>query len=226
MDQEHGGHYSYALRYAWLNPVYDPVVRWTCREARFKSELVEQAAISPGQLVLDLACGTGTLTILLKESCPSADVVGLDGSDEILEAARDKAAVAGVSLSFYNGLSYHMPFEDERFDRVLSSLFFHHLEREHKRGTLAEINRVLKPGGELHVADWGKPPNFLFRGAFGLVQLLDGFETTRDSVAGMLPAFIEDAGFTEVAETSRVLTPLGSVSLYRAAKPAASTGHK
>jgi len=63
MDQEHGGHYSYALRYAWLTSVYDPVVRWTCRETKFKSELVRQAGVSNGDLVLDLACGTGTLTI-------------------------------------------------------------------------------------------------------------------------------------------------------------------
>ena len=220
MDQEHGGHYSYALRYAWLTSVYDPVVSWTCRETKFKSELVRQAGVSNGDLVLDLACGTGTLTIQLKESCLQADVIGLDGSDEILETAREKAAGAGIVLSFYHALSYQMPFERARFDRVVSSLFFHHLSSEHKQQTLEEVHRVLKPGGELHVADWGKAPNAFFRAAFGVVQLLDGFETTRDSIAGRLPDYMENAGFTRVAETSRVLTPLGSVSLYRAVKPA------
>jgi ubiquinone/menaquinone biosynthesis C-methylase UbiE len=220
LDQEHGGHYGYALRYAWLTSVYDPVVRWTCRETKFKAELVRQAGLSPGDLVLDLACGTATLTILMKESCPGADIIGLDGSEQILETARKKAAGAGVELSFFQALSYEMPFEDARFDRVVSSLLFHHLNRDHKQLTLEDVYRVLKPGGELHVADWGKAPNAFFRAAFGVVQLLDGFVTTRDSIAGMLPDYMEKAGFNQVAETSRVLTPLGSVSLYKAVKPA------
>ena len=220
MDQESGGHYSHALRYAWLTSVYDPVVRWTCREARFKEELVRQAGVSPGDRVLDLGCGTATLTILVKGACPGAEVTGLDGSDQILDIARDKVGEAGAELSFVHALSYEIPFEDDSFDRVLSSFFFHHLDREDKRRTLREVCRILRPGGELHIADWGKPPNSFFRMAFGVVQLLDGFETTRDSVQGMLPDYMKDAGLADVAETGRVLTPLGSVSLYRAVKPA------
>lgn len=218
MDQESGGHYGHALHYAWLTSIYDPVVRWTCREARFKAKLVRQARVSPGDRVLDLACGTATLTILLKQSCPEADVIGLDGSDQILELAKKKVGDLGVDVSFVHALSYKIPYEDGSFDRVVSSLFFHHLDRDDKRRTLAEVRRVLKPGGELHVADWGKAPNAFFRTAFVTVQLLDGFETTRDNVHGLLPGYMEDAGLVEVVESGRVLTPLGSVSLYRASK--------
>ena len=219
MDQERGGHYSHALHYAWLTSVYDPVVRWTCREAKFKAELVRQAAASPGNRVLDLGCGTATLTILMKEAYPGALVTGLDGSEQILELARAKVEEAGVELSLVHALSYGSPFGDGHFDRVVSSFFFHHLEKEDKRRTCTEVLRVLKPGGELHVADWGKPPNAFFRAAFGVVQLLDGFDTTRDNVRGLLPDYMRDSGFEGVSETGRVLTPLGSVSLYRAAKP-------
>lgn len=219
MDQEKGGHYSHALRYAWLTSVYDPVVRWTCREARFKADLVRQAGASPGDRVLDLGCGTATLTILMKQACPGAEVTGLDGSEKILAIAREKVEEARVGLSFVHALSYETPFEDDHFDRVVSSFFFHHLDRDDKTLTLEEVYRILKPGGELHVADWGRPPNAFFRLAFGVVQLLDGFETTRDSVEGILPEYMKNAGFTEVSEAGRVLTPLGSVSLYKAAKP-------
>jgi ubiquinone/menaquinone biosynthesis C-methylase UbiE len=219
MEQGRGGHYSYALRYAWLTSVYDPVVRWACRESRFKSDLIRQARLSAGDRVLDLACGTGTLTIMLKQASPGAVVTGLDGSEAILDIAREKVAQAGVDVSFTHALSYDMPYEDSTFDLVLSSFFFHHLETLDKIRTLEEVLRVLAPGGELHIADWGKPLNPLFRVAFGVVQLLDGFKTTRDSVAGLLPEYMGEAGFEQVLETGRVLTPLGSVSLYSAVKP-------
>lgn len=219
MDQESGGHYGHALRYAWLDAVYDPVVRWTCREAKFKAELLQQVDARPGDEVLDLACGTATLTILLKRAFPEAEVTGLDGSEQILDMAREKARQEGVELSFVNALSYDLPYDSDHFDHVLSSLFFHHLDREDKARTLQEVFRVLKPAGVLHVADWGLAPNLVFRVAFGVVQLLDGFDTTRDNVEGLLPGFMSDAGLVDVQETGRVLTPLGSISLYRAAKP-------
>jgi len=218
MDQLEGGHYNYALHYAWLTAVYDPVVRFTCREKKFKTALVRQSGISPGSDVLDLACGTATLTIMLKQSCPGAHLTGVDGSDQILEMARRKLSEAGLDVPLVRAMSYEMPFEDASFDRVVSSFFFHHLDRADKRKTLLEVVRVLEPGGQLHIADWGKAPNAAFRLAFGVVQLLDGFETTADSVKGLLPDYMVDAGFRDVAETSRVLTPLGSVSLYKATK--------
>lgn len=212
--------YIPALAYRWLTPLYDPVVQWTTRERAFKAALLKQAELQPGARVLDLGCGTATLTILAKAACPDADVGGLDGDPDILERARDKARRAGVVLSFDRALSHQMPYDDNSFDVVLSSLFFHHLTRDAKRATLREARRVLKPGGKLHVADWGKAANPLMRALFVLVQLLDGFETTGDNVAGLLPAFMAEAGFTDVAETRRFATPLGTIALYAAHKPA------
>jgi ubiquinone/menaquinone biosynthesis C-methylase UbiE len=78
---------------------------------------------------------------------------------------------------------------------------------------------VLKPGGELHVADWGKARDPLMRTAFLGIQLLDGFTTTADNVHDRLPKFMREAGFAEVEETQRYATMLGTISLYRASKP-------
>jgi ubiquinone/menaquinone biosynthesis C-methylase UbiE len=216
---EQASYYGHTLHYRWLNAVYDPVTRWLCRERNFKTALVRQTGIEPGDRVLDLACGTGTLAIMLKTAFPLSDITGLDGSAEILAMAADKAAQAGVEISFVHGLSYDMPLDDETFDRVTCSFFFHHLRPDEKVTTLEEVARLLKAGGQLHVADWGAQPNPAMRSAFALVQLLDGFETTRDSVEGKLPEYMRDCGFAGVEETGHVITGLGSVSLYQATRP-------
>jgi ubiquinone/menaquinone biosynthesis C-methylase UbiE len=208
-----------ALSYEWLTPLYDPVVRLTTREKSFKSALVEQARIGEGHRVLDLACGTGTLAVLLKKHAPHSEVVGIDADPKILEIARKKAKKAGVSVNFERGMSFDLPFPDRSFDSVVSSLFFHHLTRENKLKTLREVHRVLKPGGEFHVADWGAPANFLMSFASYFIQLLDGFETTSDSFAGLLPELIARAGFEAVEETRSFDSAFGTIRLHKSRKP-------
>lgn len=210
--------YIPALKYGWLTSFYDPVVRWTTRESTFKRALLAQANVQPGEKILDLGCGTATLTIAIKVACAEADVVGLDGDSKILEIAAEKAASAGVQIALDQGYSYEMPYEDNSFDRVVSSLFFHHLTTADKRRTLAEIERVLVPGGGLYIADWGKAQNIVMRSVFFLVQFLDGFETTTDNVRGLLPELIEDAGLHDVSKTADFATPLGTISILSSNK--------
>lgn len=211
--------YIPALRFRWLTRFYDPVVQTLLREQRFKQRLVEQAGLQPGHRVLDLGCGTATLSIMLKRSCPEATVVGLDGDPEILRIAGQKVSAAGVEIELREGMAFAPPFASASFNRVVSSLVFHHLTTEDKRRTLAQVRALLRPGGELHLADWGKAQNPLMRFAFLGVQLLDGFQTTTDNVRGLLIPFMQEASFSSVAETGRVPTLLGTLSLYRAVVP-------
>lgn len=208
--------YVRALRFRSLTRFYDRVLGATMKEEKFKRLLVEQARILPGQRVLDLGCGTGTLTILMKQAVPEAMAVGLDGDPEALAIAREKVERAGA-IELEHTLAWEAPFEAASFDRVLSSLVFHHLTTENKRQTLGKIREWLRPSGELHVADWGRPQDLLMRLAFLPVQLLDGFETTSDSAQGRLEPLMREAGFAEVAETHRERTLFGTLSLYRAA---------
>ena len=113
-----------------------------------------------------------------------------------------------------------MPYPEAYFDRVVSSLFFHHLSWENKERTAKELYRVIKPGAELHVADWGQADNILMRGLFLLVQIIDGFENTQDNVSGKLITLFENAGFIEVAQRRTFNTICGTISLYSAVKPA------
>ena len=207
-----------ALRFHWLTPAYDFVVAATTRERIVKMSLLDQARIEPGHCMLDLASGTGTLSVWAKLRQPHACVVGVDVDPAILAIARSKVRREGVNVSFDQGRSTSLPYADASFDRVLSSLFFHHLSWEDKQATVAEVYRVLRPGGELHVADWGPANGPLARTAFLAIQLLDGFANTQDNVDGRLESLFHGAGFTEVSELTRFGTIFGILSLYRAVK--------
>lgn len=208
--------YIPALRYRALTRFYDPLLATVLRESRWKSRLVAQVALSPGMRAVDIGCGTGTLTLLLARSSQTAQVVGLDGDNDVLELARAKAAAAGVEVEFVLGLADAPPFPPGSFDRVVSSLLFHHLTTDGKRRALRAARDLLHADGELHIADWGEPHDLVMRLAFLPVQCLDGFATTRDNVRGGLPGLIRKVGFAEVKQTARFRTPLGTLSLLRA----------
>lgn len=95
---------------------------------------------------------------------------------------------------------------------------FHHLTRENKLRTLKEIDRVLRTGGEIHIADFGKPQNLLMRVASFPWRLFDGSTTTADNVGGFLPKLMRDSGFVDVRESARYMTLFGTLSLYGARK--------
>lgn len=209
-----------ALGFRVLDPLFDPLVSFLMREGAFKGRLVEQMTLQPGYRVLDLGCGTGTLALLIKDRHPETEVVGLDPDSQILTIARRKAARAGAQVRFDVGYADRLPYSDASFDRVTSSLVFHHLTRETKRAALREAYRVLRPGGQLHVADIGRARSALMRVALTPVLLLDGAERVKDNVAGLLPAFMMEAGFAEVVETEPLKTLFGPVWLYMAPKNA------
>ena len=207
-----------ALRFHWLTAFYDSIVAWTCRENVFKSRLLAQAAITENQQILDIGSGTGTLAIQIKKRIKSTSVTGIDADEHIISIAQQKARLLELDIKFLCGMSFDMPFDENRFDRCVSSLLFHHLSLKNKELTFQEAYRVLKPNGEIHVADWGKPTSFIMRGLFYIIQVIDGFETTSDNVNGVLPHLMEDAGFVEVKINETISTPLGTITLYSGKK--------
>jgi ubiquinone/menaquinone biosynthesis C-methylase UbiE len=207
------GRYLPALRFHALTRWYDRVVATTTRSEECISRLVALASPATGAHVLDIGCGTGSLLAALASS-RGATLAGLDADPEALALAKRKLPPGRVAL--HRGLAQRLPFADAVFDLVVSSLFFHHLPTEAKRQVLGEAARVLKPSGRLLVADWGAADGPSSKARFMLVRLLDGFETTRDSVEGTLPALIAATGFEQPREHPPLAVPLGTVRFWEA----------
>jgi len=177
---------------------------------------VEMAAAALGESVLDVGCGTGSLAIALKAKVgASGEVRGIDASPEMIEVARRKAAKhalsraegAGSDAGFEVALIEEMPFPDGRFDLVVSSFMLHHLPEDVKRKGLAEVRRVLKPGGRFLAVDFGQTGTSVI----GHLLSVLGHGHGHASMEALQPA-LEEAGFTDV-ETGR--TKYRSVAYLR-----------
>ena len=211
---QHESKYIPALSFKVFTPLYDAFFKLTMREELFKQRLIKEASIRAGHRVLDLGCGTGTLTIMIKKAHPGSEVIGIDGDPQILEIARRKAKEVGKSIQFDEGMAYKLPYPDNSFDRVLSSLVFHHLTTQDKERTLAEIYRVLKPNGELHLADFGEPQGLY---AKSVSWLMSRFERVDDNINGRIPEMFVKAKFS-VAKTFEFSTLFGTLAFLRGSK--------
>ena len=125
------------------------------RERRFRERLLRPAHLQPGESVLDVGCGTGTLAIAARRQVGSTgSVTGVDPSPEMLARASRKAEKAGLEIEFTPGVAESLPFSDGRFDVVLSTVMLHHLSGKVRPQAVSEMRRVLKPGGRLLAVDF------------------------------------------------------------------------
>lgn len=185
---------------------------------KVKTQLIQQAELRAGEKVLDFGCGTATLTLLIEEYCTDCEAIGLDTDPQIMTIATKKVSQnkSSITLMLYDGKT--LPFPGRTFDKVLSSWVFHHLTSSQKIDAFNEINRILKPRGELHIADWGKAETKLMRFLFFVLQVFDNFYTTNDNVKGKLPQLIQKGGFQQVEILGNQSTLFGTLSYFKAIK--------
>ena len=144
------GGWRYDL-HEWLTDLF--LFRGNVRKLRQKT--IDLARIQPGETVLDVGCGTGTLLMEVSRRVARVGrVVGIDPGRQQIVRARTKAARRSVHIEFQIGVIEHLAFPDQTFDVVFSTLMMHHLPAPLKRQGLTEIARVLKPGGRLVIADF------------------------------------------------------------------------
>lgn len=204
--------YLPAMGHHRLLPLYDGFTR-LLGVGSFHRTLVDQAGLRPGQRVLEIGCGTGNLCLLGKRRHPDVDVVGLDPDPKALSRAAAKAQRQGLPLQLDRGFAEALDYPNQHFDSVLSALMFHHLEPQQKLAALREVRRVVRPGGSLHLVDFG-----------GSMSPSDGFmarrahriERLRDNFGERIPQLMAEAGLDNPTEVDHRVTLLGRVTFYRA----------
>lgn len=198
---------------------YDGMVNFlTLGQARrLRTRTVELALLKPGESFLDVGCGTGGVTIPAKlQVGATGSAAGIDPASDMLAIARRKASQAGLEIDFRLGVIEALPYPDGTFDAVTSSLMMHHLPHHVQVRGLAEIRRVLKPGGRLLIADMTRPGTSFLKRLFTTLVLHHGHQIQfgLEDLADMLKA----AGFEKIEPLDDDFLVIGFV---RATKPAA-----
>ena len=169
------------------------------RERSFRQNTLEMAKIGPGDRVLDVGCGTGTLAIAAKRLVgPDGAVSGVDASAEMIARAKAKAARQGLAVTFEVGTAQKLPFADAAFDVVLSSLMLHHVPEPTRKDALMEMRRVLKPAGRLLVVELTQKPSLM--SSLIPARLRHSHEHAHAYVEAK--ALMKDAGFNELGSGS------------------------
>ncbi len=164
------------------------------REHVLRRMTVELAGVKAGDTVLEVGCATGTLTLAAKQAAgPSGKVFGIDIIPGMIAASQRKAAQARVEVTFKLGNIDSIPFPDDHFDEVMCSFMIFHMSAETRRKGIAEIWRVLKPGGRLLLLDLALPPQPFQR---WIARKLLGFSAD-DDLRELIP-LMEATGFSDM----------------------------
>jgi ubiquinone/menaquinone biosynthesis C-methylase UbiE len=168
--------------------------------------------------VLDIGCGTGTLTTLIKGLYPDVNVVGLDPDPKALARAKRKAERAAVSIRLDQGFSNELPYPDASFNRVFSTFMFHHLQMDEKEKTLCEVRRVLTPGGSLHMLDFAGPEA---NGCGLLTRYFQSSHRLKDNSEERILTLMNRAGFVSCGKGMEGVMLFRSlrIAYYRASVP-------
>ena len=165
---------------------------------KLRQRTADLANIRPGEKVLDVGCGTGTLAMEVEPRVGATGrVFGIDPGEQQIARARSKAGRQNLPIDFQVGLIEQHDFPDQTIDAVLSTIMMHHLSDSLKRQGLAEIARVLKPGGRLVIADFNRPEERTAQP----VRFGAGGSRIQDLVE-----LVKDAGFSQV-ETEEMRLP-------------------
>ena len=201
-----------------LTALYDPLVALTMREGSWRPKLLGRLGpLGPDDLpVVDVGAGTGTFALMIAGALPEAKVIAVDGDPKVMEIAAAKPGAERVD--FRLGLAWELGLPDGSAEVVVFSLVLHHLVPADKTRALDEARRVLRPGGQLLIADFGRP-SILTAPGFLAIRLLDGLENTRAHLKGEILETVRGSGFREALVFDRVTTVWGSLELIQARNP-------
>lgn len=201
---------EWSYQYQWL---YDGISRLAALgvggEGRFRQLALQGLTIDPDTKILDLCCGSGQATQVLVQH--SQNVTGLDASPLSIRRAQQNVPQAQYTEAF----AENMPFADNSFDLVHTSVAMHEMEPKQLRQILQQVYRVLKPGGVFAMVDFHPPTNPLFWPPVSVFLLLFETETAWQLLKTDLPALLREIGFGEMKQT---LYAGGSLQVIQAHK--------
>lgn len=201
---------DWSYRYQWL---YDGVSRLAALsvggEVNFRQLALQGLTIHSDTKILDLCCGSAQATQFLVKY--SQNVIGLDASPLSLQRARRNVPQA----QYVEAFAEEMPFADNDFDLVHTSVALHEMESEQLRKILKEVYRVLKPGGVFTLVDFHNPTNPLFVPGIWVFLWLFETQTAWNLLKTDLPKLLEETGFIVDKQT---LYAGGSLQVIQAKK--------
>ena len=208
-----------ALGKAWLTPVYDLAIALFTRERTWRRALLRAAELSPGDHLIDVGSGTGSLLRDLMISCPQAGLIGVEPDPAALAIARRKFGAGADLIRWHNGFLDTLDLTARwQPNKIVSSLVLHQVPLRKKQTILETIESLLVPGGTVLIADYMKQDSPLMRSLFrATVQSLDGISDTQPSADGEVEKLFAEI-FTEPCLLQRFPTATGTISLWRGYK--------
>jgi ubiquinone/menaquinone biosynthesis C-methylase UbiE len=165
---------------------------------KFKQSVLSSVAIPKNAVIVDIGCGTGIFLEIAKKIYPDVNLIGIDPDKQSLEIARNRLKRIEGKIDFIGAFAESLPLQDNSTDICFSTLMLHHVPDEIKLKALKEMHRILKSGGKVVIADFGKSDSWLIRKILVLF-FFEKLEYIDGNFRGSILKYLEECGFRNIS---------------------------